>query len=63
MCFDLMRKKSCPMPIDPSTQLNNLNPEPPQRNKELDRAYVLPIHSQQNAVPVSVPTTKKPIKF
>jgi len=58
-----MNKKPCPMPIDPSTQLNNLTPAPSQRNKALDRAYVLPINSQQNAVPVSVPTTKKPIKF
>jgi len=52
------------MPIlseDPSTKLNILNPIPSQRNKVLDRAYVLPIHSQQNVVPI--PTTKKPIKF
>jgi hypothetical protein len=57
-----MQKKPC-LSEDPSTKLNILNPTPSQRNKALDRAYVLPIHSQQNTVPVSVPTTKKPIKF
>jgi len=59
-----MSKTPCHIPIqseDPSTKLNILNPIPSQRNKVLDRAYVLPIHSQQNVVPI--PTTKKPIKF